>query len=122
MIALGCRLSNRTLHDGSFEEHMVRTKILKEPPPYDIEVRKNLEYNILSRSFIHWVLFESKKAKALLKWCENIRGPEEHYWLMLDALPEAPGRTENDGKAVIPQLLNYFVWKPKKRITCRGRL
>ena len=114
------RPSNRTLPDGSIEEHMVRTEVLKNPPPYGIEVRKNLEYNVLSRSFIHWVLFESEKAKALLEWCKDTRSPIEHYWLMLDALPEAPGRTERGAKPVLPHLLNYFEWWNGNLSKCKG--
>lgn len=96
---------------------LLRTDQLKSPPPYNITIRKNLAYNVYARSFLHWVIFDSEKAKALLDWSRDTGTPDEHYWLMLDALEEAPART---GKINWGMLTPFVIWKssPQK---CNGK-
>ena len=97
---------------------MVRTNELKSPPPFNISIRKNLAYNVFSRQFLYWALAKSDKAKALLEWSRDTLTPDEHYWLMLDALKEAQGRT---GKISWGSVTPHVVWKGKNR-NCSGNL
>ena len=102
---------------GKIEKEVKATNKFKSPPPFYMEVWKNLAYNAYSRRFLHWVIFESEKAKALLNWSRDTLTPDEHYWGMLDALEEAPGRTE------LPQKRPYnpfVIWRSGK-LKCRGK-
>ena len=117
MVDLFCyRIKNRTNGNGKIEQYIDMTDQLKTPPPFDIPLRKNLAYNIYSRRFLEWVLFKSEKAKALLDWSRDTKTPDEHYWLMLDALPEAPDQT---GLIKYFGMLRHIVWKGPKR-KCGG--
>jgi len=74
---------------------------------------------VFSRQFLYWALVRSKKAKALLEWSRDTLTPDEHYWLMLDALEEAPGKSagEISWKTITP----YIVWKANNH-NCSGNV
>ena len=79
-------------------------------------VMKNLAYNVYSRPFLHWAIFNSTKAKALLEWSKDTLTPDEHYWAMLDSLEEAPYRT---GYVTNDPLHPYILWRSSGE-TCKG--
>ncbi|XP_076814964.1 N-acetyllactosaminide beta-1,6-N-acetylglucosaminyl-transferase-like [Clavelina lepadiformis] len=111
------KVVNRTGKDGMVERIIIRTSQLKSPPPFNMIIRKNSAYNIYTRRFLRWVIFESEKAKALLEWSRDTLTPDEHYWLMLDALEEAPGRT---GKMSGFTLSPYVSWNTHAHRICGG--
>ncbi|XP_076811789.1 N-acetyllactosaminide beta-1,6-N-acetylglucosaminyl-transferase-like [Clavelina lepadiformis] len=110
------RVENYTNEDGKQERKMFQTKELKSPPPFNMTILKNLAYNVYTRRFLRWVIFESEKAKALLEWSRDTLTPDEHYWLMLDALEEAPGRS---GRISWSSPAKYVKWKSLKN-DCSG--
>ena len=113
---LNFRIDDVVNENGTIERKIVQSSLLKHPPPFNITVRKNLAYNVFSRQFLHWVIEKSEKAKALLEWSQDTLTPDEHYWLMLDSLEEAPGRS---GKLNWGSLTPYIVWDPKSN-SCSG--
>ncbi|XP_076813288.1 N-acetyllactosaminide beta-1,6-N-acetylglucosaminyl-transferase-like isoform X2 [Clavelina lepadiformis] len=110
------KVENYTNKDGKQERRMIQTKELKSPPPFNMTILKNLAYNVYTRRFLRWVIFESEKAKALLEWSRDTLTPDEHYWLMLDALEEAPGRS---GRISWSSPARYIKWKSSKD-NCSG--
>ncbi|XP_076813405.1 beta-1,3-galactosyl-O-glycosyl-glycoprotein beta-1,6-N-acetylglucosaminyltransferase-like [Clavelina lepadiformis] len=110
------RMENYTTEDGKQERRMIQTKELKSPPPFNMTILKNLAYNVYTRRFLRWVIFESEKAKALLEWSRDTLTPDEHYWLMLDALEEAPGRR---GQISLSHPARYIKWKSPENF-CSG--
>ena len=114
-----CRVNRVTSENGSLlHEEIVATTELKFPPPFNITIRKNLAYNVFSRKFLYWALVKSEKGKALLEWSRDTCTPDEHFWLMLDALEEAPGRTGTiNWRTITP----HVVWKSKTH-KCAGTI
>ncbi|CAK8681203.1 unnamed protein product [Clavelina lepadiformis] len=110
------KVENYPNEDGKLEKRMIQTKELKSASPFNMTMLKNLAYNVYTRRFLRWVIFESEKAKALLEWSRDTLTPDEHYWLMLDALEEAPGRR---GQISWSSPARYIKWKSSKNL-CSG--
>ena len=111
------RVKNVTNKDGSMTEKMVETSELKLSPPFNISTKKNIAYNVFSREFLEWALEKSKKAKVLLEWSRDTLTPDEHYWLMLNSLEEAPGSTP---KTNTNPITPFIKWKSSRKYHCRG--
>ncbi|KAL4624323.1 N-acetyllactosaminide beta-1,6-N-acetylglucosaminyl-transferase-like [Arapaima gigas] len=64
--------------------------IYKTPPPHNIEIYFGTAYYALTRPFVRFVL-EDRVAKDLLDWSRDTYSPDEHYWVTLNHLVDAPG-------------------------------
>ena len=71
---------------------VVNTGKAKDPPPHNIKVVKGSAYGVFSRAFVNFTLHD-RLAKAVLKWCEDVRSPDEYFWAILnfDPIIKAPG-------------------------------
>ncbi|VDI33892.1 N-acetylglucosaminyltransferase 3, mucin type [Mytilus galloprovincialis] len=88
--------------------------------PYNANIVKGSAYGIFSREFVKYVIYD-KKAKAVLKYMEDIESPDEYYWATLNhnEILKAPGRfTGNPEKK--PWLATYASWPPRDR--CHGKI
>ncbi|XP_075069159.1 N-acetyllactosaminide beta-1,6-N-acetylglucosaminyl-transferase-like [Mixophyes fleayi] len=69
---------------------VLRTNILKPPPPDNITIYFGSAYIALTREFTAFVL-KDQKAVDLLKWSKDTYSPDEHYWVTLNRIADVPG-------------------------------
>ncbi|XP_034387702.1 beta-1,3-galactosyl-O-glycosyl-glycoprotein beta-1,6-N-acetylglucosaminyltransferase 7 isoform X1 [Cyclopterus lumpus] len=62
----------------------------KGPPPHNLQVYFGTAYYALTRGFVDFVL-KSPIAQDLLEWSKDTFSPDEHYWVTLSHIKEAPG-------------------------------
>lgn len=63
--------------------------LTKGPPPHNLQVYFGTAYYALTRAFVDFVL-ESPIANDLLEWSKDTFSPDEHYWVTLNHIKEAP--------------------------------
>uniref|UniRef100_A0ABI7WJB1 Glucosaminyl (N-acetyl) transferase family member 7 n=1 Tax=Felis catus TaxID=9685 RepID=A0ABI7WJB1_FELCA len=68
----------------------------KDEPPHNLTIYFGSAYYVLTRKFVEFVLTDIR-AKDLLQWSRNIQSPEQHYWVTLNRLKDAPGATPDAG-------------------------
>ncbi|OCT74411.1 hypothetical protein XELAEV_18033387mg [Xenopus laevis] len=83
---------------------VIRTKVLKPPPPQNITIYFGSAYVALTREFTRFIL-EDQRATDLLLWSKDTYSPDEHYWVTLNRIPDFPGsvpdaKWEGDLKAI----------------------
>ncbi|KAK2857833.1 hypothetical protein Q7C36_005752 [Tachysurus vachellii] len=66
----------------------------KTPPPHNLTIYFGTAYYSLQRAFVEYVL-TSPVAKDLLEWSRDTYSPDEHYWVTLNHLEDAPGSNVN---------------------------
>ncbi|XP_016100210.1 beta-1,3-galactosyl-O-glycosyl-glycoprotein beta-1,6-N-acetylglucosaminyltransferase 7-like isoform X1 [Sinocyclocheilus grahami] len=62
----------------------------KGPPPHNLTMYFGTAYYSLTKPFVEFVL-NDKVAKDLLEWSRDTFSPDEHYWVTLNHMKEAPG-------------------------------
>ncbi|CAB1443412.1 unnamed protein product, partial [Pleuronectes platessa] len=67
-----------------------RMGLKKSPPPHNLQVYFGTAYYALTRPFVDFVL-TSPIAQDLLEWSNDTFSPDEHYWVTLNHITEAPG-------------------------------
>ncbi|XP_070848788.1 beta-1,3-galactosyl-O-glycosyl-glycoprotein beta-1,6-N-acetylglucosaminyltransferase 7 [Chaetodon trifascialis] len=70
----------------------------KGPPPHNLQVYFGTAYYALTRAFVDFVL-KSPIAHDLLEWSKDTFSPDEHYWVTLNHVKEAPGSHIDGGWA-----------------------
>ncbi|XP_053559299.1 beta-1,3-galactosyl-O-glycosyl-glycoprotein beta-1,6-N-acetylglucosaminyltransferase 7-like [Bombina bombina] len=68
------------------------SSILKNRPPHNLTLYFGTAYYALTRDFVEFVLSDIR-AKDLLEWSKDTYSPDEHYWVTLNHLKDAPGST-----------------------------
>uniref|UniRef100_A0A8D2LBR4 Glucosaminyl (N-acetyl) transferase family member 7 n=2 Tax=Varanus komodoensis TaxID=61221 RepID=A0A8D2LBR4_VARKO len=68
------------------------TKNIKSEPPHNLTIYFGSAYYVLTRKFVEFTLTDVR-AKDLLQWSRDTYSPDEHYWVTLNRLPDAPGAT-----------------------------
>ncbi|KAM4609523.1 beta-1,3-galactosyl-O-glycosyl-glycoprotein beta-1,6-N-acetylglucosaminyltransferase 7-like [Discoglossus pictus] len=68
------------------------TTTLKDKPPHNLTLYFGTAYYALTREFVNFVLSDTQ-AKNLLEWSKDTYSPDEHYWVTLNRLKDAPGST-----------------------------
>ena len=69
-------------NEGTTQEYMVRTKIIKNDIPHNYTIVKGIAYCTFSRQFVDYAL-NNVYAKNLLKWSVDTYSPDEWYWATL---------------------------------------
>ncbi|XP_058542016.1 beta-1,3-galactosyl-O-glycosyl-glycoprotein beta-1,6-N-acetylglucosaminyltransferase 7-like isoform X2 [Neofelis nebulosa] len=64
----------------------------KDEPPHNLTIYFGSAYYVLTRKFVEFVLTDIR-AKDLLQWSRDVQSPEQHYWVTLNRLKDAPGAT-----------------------------
>ncbi|XP_069507214.1 beta-1,3-galactosyl-O-glycosyl-glycoprotein beta-1,6-N-acetylglucosaminyltransferase 7-like [Ambystoma mexicanum] len=64
----------------------------KTPPPHNITLYFGTAYYMLTRQFANFIL-RDQRATDLLEWSKDTFSPDEHYWITLNRIPDAPGAT-----------------------------
>ncbi|XP_032760606.1 beta-1,3-galactosyl-O-glycosyl-glycoprotein beta-1,6-N-acetylglucosaminyltransferase 7-like [Rattus rattus] len=68
----------------------------KPKPPRNLTIHSGSAYYALTRNFVEFVLTDPR-AKDMLQWSKDIPSPEQHYWVTLNRLTDAPGATPGAG-------------------------
>ncbi|XP_040889630.1 beta-1,3-galactosyl-O-glycosyl-glycoprotein beta-1,6-N-acetylglucosaminyltransferase 7 [Toxotes jaculatrix] len=92
----------------------------KGPPPYNLQVYFGTAYYALTRAFVDFVL-KNQIAQSLLEWSKDTFSPDEHYWVTLNHIKEAPGSHIDGGWA---GAIRAIKWKDQEGRThngCKGR-
>ncbi|XP_075997047.1 putative beta-1,3-galactosyl-O-glycosyl-glycoprotein beta-1,6-N-acetylglucosaminyltransferase 7 [Genypterus blacodes] len=74
--------------------HVAKTGRKKGPPPHHLQMYFGTAYYALTRDFVDFVL-KSQIASDLLEWSKDTFSPDEHYWVTLNHIQEAPGSYVN---------------------------
>ncbi|XP_041836209.1 beta-1,3-galactosyl-O-glycosyl-glycoprotein beta-1,6-N-acetylglucosaminyltransferase 7 [Melanotaenia boesemani] len=67
-----------------------RPRVRKSPPPHNLQIYFGTAYYVLTRDFVDFVL-KSRIAHDLLEWSKDTFSPDEHYFVTLNHIKEAPG-------------------------------
>ncbi|XP_059801484.1 N-acetyllactosaminide beta-1,6-N-acetylglucosaminyl-transferase-like isoform X2 [Hypanus sabinus] len=76
--------------------HVVKTKELKSPPPHNMTIYFGSAYYALTIEFVEFIL-KDQRALDLLQWSRDTYSPDEHYWVTLNRMPDAPGSMPEAG-------------------------
>ncbi|XP_012785636.2 N-acetyllactosaminide beta-1,6-N-acetylglucosaminyl-transferase [Ochotona princeps] len=77
-------------HRTSSHAFLRQRRLRKSPPPKELQIHFGSMYVALTRKFVHFALFD-KRATELLSWSQDTYGPDEHFWITLNKIPDAPG-------------------------------
>jgi hypothetical protein len=92
---------------GEFDVSLRMTNYTKEPPPFNLTVRKGSKTVALSRNFVLFAL-SSPVALDLYNWLQDSSVPDEHFYSTLATIPQAETNDQtipNNGKG---QIVNAF--------------
>ncbi|KAM6053825.1 beta-1,3-galactosyl-O-glycosyl-glycoprotein beta-1,6-N-acetylglucosaminyltransferase 7-like isoform 2-T2 [Chlamydotis macqueenii] len=81
-------------HVHSGMSYVYPTKNIKAKPPHNLTIYFGSAYYILTKEFVEFTLTDAR-AKDLLEWSRDTYSPDEHYWVTLNRLNDAPGATPN---------------------------
>ncbi|XP_015335342.1 beta-1,3-galactosyl-O-glycosyl-glycoprotein beta-1,6-N-acetylglucosaminyltransferase 7 [Marmota marmota marmota] len=76
--------------------HVSPNKKFKHKPPHNLTIYFGSAYYILTRKFVEFILTDIR-AKDMLQWSKHIHNPEQHYWVTLNQLKDAPGAAPDAG-------------------------
>ncbi|XP_058542018.1 beta-1,3-galactosyl-O-glycosyl-glycoprotein beta-1,6-N-acetylglucosaminyltransferase 7-like isoform X4 [Neofelis nebulosa] len=92
----------------------------KDEPPHNLTIYFGSAYYVLTRKFVEFVLTDIR-AKDLLQWSRDVQSPEQHYWVTLNRLKDAPGATPD---AVWEGDIRAIKWRNEEGSVhdgCKGR-
>ncbi|XP_027630665.1 N-acetyllactosaminide beta-1,6-N-acetylglucosaminyl-transferase isoform X1 [Tupaia chinensis] len=73
-------------HLGKELSYVIRTAVLKPPPPHNLTIYFGSAYVALSRPFAAFLL-RDPRAVDLLRWSKDTFSPDEHFWVTLNRIP-----------------------------------
>uniref|UniRef100_UPI0037E8A973 beta-1,3-galactosyl-O-glycosyl-glycoprotein beta-1,6-N-acetylglucosaminyltransferase 7 n=1 Tax=Semicossyphus pulcher TaxID=241346 RepID=UPI0037E8A973 len=108
-------------HIEIFGSHVARKLGLKKgPPPHNLQVYFGTAYYALTRAFVNFVL-KSTLARDLLEWSKDTYSPDEHYWVTLNNIKEAPGSHIDGGWAGDIRAIKWRDQEGRAHNGCKGR-
>ncbi|XP_077429002.1 putative beta-1,3-galactosyl-O-glycosyl-glycoprotein beta-1,6-N-acetylglucosaminyltransferase 7 isoform X2 [Vanacampus margaritifer] len=99
---------------------LIKKGVKKDPPPHNLDIYFGTAYYALTRDFVHFVL-ESPKARDLLEWSKDTYSPDEHYWVTLNHIREAPGNNIGGGWEGGIRAVKWEDQEGKVHSGCNGR-
>ncbi|KAG2461720.1 GCNT7 acetylglucosaminyltransferase, partial [Polypterus senegalus] len=94
--------------------------VKKDIPPANLDIYFGSAYYSLTRKFVEFI-FEDKRAQELLEWSKDTYSPDEHYWVTLNRLQDAPGSTPNASWEGRVRLVKWKDQEGKDHDGCRGK-
>ncbi|XP_007900855.2 N-acetyllactosaminide beta-1,6-N-acetylglucosaminyl-transferase [Callorhinchus milii] len=77
------------------EAYVIKTRTKKgDAVPHGLKLYFGSAYYALTAEFVHFVL-KDQRAKDLLRWSRDTYSPDEHYWVTLNRIADAPGADPN---------------------------
>ncbi|KAG5836360.1 hypothetical protein ANANG_G00253740 [Anguilla anguilla] len=92
----------------------------KGPPPHKLEIYFGTAYYSLTRGFVKYVL-NSRVARDLLEWSKDTYSPDEHYWVTLNHIPDAPGNYRNGGWEGSVRAIKWGDQEGQAHSGCKGQ-
>ncbi|KAJ8358619.1 hypothetical protein SKAU_G00151440 [Synaphobranchus kaupii] len=92
----------------------------KRPPPHKLQIYFGTAYYSLTRQFVDFVL-QNQMAQDLLEWSKDTYSPDEHYWVTLNHLQDAPGNDVNGGWEGEVRAIKWKDQEGKAHTGCKGR-
>ncbi|XP_007669598.1 beta-1,3-galactosyl-O-glycosyl-glycoprotein beta-1,6-N-acetylglucosaminyltransferase 7 [Ornithorhynchus anatinus] len=102
------------VHEGT--AYVYPTKKVKDEPPHNLTLYFGSAYYILTKKFVEFTLTDTR-AKDLLEWSKDTYSPDEHYWVTLNRLRDAPGATPN---AEWEGNIRAIKWKDQEGVVHNG--
>ncbi|KAM9859236.1 beta-1,3-galactosyl-O-glycosyl-glycoprotein beta-1,6-N-acetylglucosaminyltransferase 7 [Aulostomus maculatus] len=99
--------------------HVVPLDLRKGPPPHNLQIYFGTAYYALTRAFVDFVL-NSRVAHDLLEWSRDTFSPDEHYWVTLNHIQEAPGGNADGGWAGDIRAIKWRDQEGKAHSGCKG--
>ncbi|GCB62645.1 N-acetyllactosaminide beta-1,6-N-acetylglucosaminyl-transferase-like [Scyliorhinus torazame] len=82
-------------HISPGQSYVIKTQARKTAGvPHGLRLYFGSAYYALTREFVHFVL-RDQRAKDLLQWSRDTYSPDEHYWVTLNRIADAPGADPN---------------------------
>ncbi|XP_017264455.1 beta-1,3-galactosyl-O-glycosyl-glycoprotein beta-1,6-N-acetylglucosaminyltransferase 7 [Kryptolebias marmoratus] len=91
----------------------------KGPPPHNLQIYFGTAYYALTRAFVDFVL-KNPVAQDLLEWSKDTFSPDEHYWVTLNHIKEAPGSRIDGGWEGDIRAIKWRDQEGKKHDGCKG--
>ncbi|XP_011914332.1 PREDICTED: beta-1,3-galactosyl-O-glycosyl-glycoprotein beta-1,6-N-acetylglucosaminyltransferase 7 [Cercocebus atys] len=92
----------------------------KDKPPHNLTIYFGSAYYVLTRKFVEFILTDIR-AKDMLQWSKDIRSPEQHYWVTLNQLKDAPGATPDAGWEGTVRAIKWKSEEGNVHDGCKGR-
>ncbi|XP_039353882.1 beta-1,3-galactosyl-O-glycosyl-glycoprotein beta-1,6-N-acetylglucosaminyltransferase 7-like [Mauremys reevesii] len=102
------------VHSGT--SYVYPTKNMKDDPPHNLTIYFGSAYYALTRKFVEFTLTDVR-AKDLLEWSRDTYSPDEHYWVTLNRLNDAPAATPN---AQWEGNIRAIKWKDQEGVAHNG--
>ncbi|XP_006129457.1 putative beta-1,3-galactosyl-O-glycosyl-glycoprotein beta-1,6-N-acetylglucosaminyltransferase 7 [Pelodiscus sinensis] len=102
------------VHSGT--SYVYPTKNMKDDPPHNLTIYFGSAYYVLTRKFVEFTLTDVR-AKDLLEWSKDTYSPDEHYWVTLNRLSDAPAATPN---AEWEGNIRAIKWKDQEGVVHNG--
>ncbi|XP_048877763.1 beta-1,3-galactosyl-O-glycosyl-glycoprotein beta-1,6-N-acetylglucosaminyltransferase 7-like [Brienomyrus brachyistius] len=92
----------------------------KGPPPHNLDIYFGTAYYALTRPFVDFVL-RSTVAKDLLEWSRDTYSPDEHYWVTLNHVKDAPANNLEGKWSGDIRALKWKHYEGVKHQGCKGK-
>ncbi|XP_030586929.1 beta-1,3-galactosyl-O-glycosyl-glycoprotein beta-1,6-N-acetylglucosaminyltransferase 3 [Archocentrus centrarchus] len=83
---------------------VIRTDVMKSPPPISIPMFSGNAYFVVSRAFVEHVMQDGEVQK-FLEWEKDTYSPDEHLWATLQRMPSVPGSLPQNNKFDVSDML-----------------
>ncbi|XP_042361202.1 beta-1,3-galactosyl-O-glycosyl-glycoprotein beta-1,6-N-acetylglucosaminyltransferase 7 [Plectropomus leopardus] len=93
--------------------------LTKGPPPHNLQVYFGTAYYALTRAFVDFVM-ENQIAQDLLEWSKDTFSPDEHYWVTLNHIKEAPNSHIDGGWEGAIRAIKWRDQEGKAHNGCKG--
>ncbi|KAJ0023428.1 hypothetical protein NQD34_003327 [Periophthalmus magnuspinnatus] len=116
------KFSSRTRmqHIEMVDNSVRRSGRTKDPPPRRMQVYFGTAYYALTREFVKFVL-TSQVAQELLMWSRDTYSPDEHFWVTLNHIKEAPGSYLTGGWGGSIRAIKWSDQEGTSHDGCKGR-
>ncbi|XP_041747943.2 beta-1,3-galactosyl-O-glycosyl-glycoprotein beta-1,6-N-acetylglucosaminyltransferase 7-like [Coregonus clupeaformis] len=92
----------------------------KGAPPHGVQIYFGTAYYALTRTFVEFVL-RSQVSRDLLEWSKDAFSPDEHYWVTLNHIKEAPGSHVDGGWSGEIRAIKWRDQEGTEHNGCKGR-
>ncbi|KAL0977885.1 hypothetical protein UPYG_G00162680 [Umbra pygmaea] len=92
----------------------------KDDPPHGLQIYFGTAYYALTRGFVEFVL-KNQVSRDLLEWSKDTFSPDEHYWVTLNRIKEAPGSDLDGGWSGAVRAIKWREHEGMKHSGCKGR-
>ncbi|KAM6147880.1 beta-1,3-galactosyl-O-glycosyl-glycoprotein beta-1,6-N-acetylglucosaminyltransferase 7-like [Erethizon dorsatum] len=99
--------------------HVPPNERFKHEPPHNLTIYFGSAYYVLTRKFVDFILTDIR-AKDMLRWSKDLRSPEQHYWVTLNRLKDAPGATPDAGWEGDVRAIKWRMEEGEAHDGCKG--